>query len=652
MNELTLARDSSIAPDSAGLILWQGRECGPDSISLENELEKRLLDIRAEHMEWAFRTGELPAGNSNLQKELECGAPPSMWWTSLIYERHPKLSPYLYVLYKLRCLELLLEEKRPQKLTVIGANRQFRKAIAALCKSLRIAVSFRKGDSLAPAASAGLAETLYWFLPAPVRAAARFIHWHWKIRRKLAKPVKFPAFPSQGSLPPATIATYFPNIDLHAAANGRFRSRYWENLHDLLNAQAKKERPDGPHFVRWLLIRFPSPDLDFEECLRLRDRFQQDGKDGLSFNYLEEFLTAPTIIQALSRWIRLCISNRRARNIFSANCHFAGSALDFSHWMKAQWTESICGWRSLERCLFNAAFDNYCKRAGIQRWTLFPLENCPWERMLTIAARRISDNGPVYGAQHSTVRPTDFRYFDAPQTFSQSECAAFQPDKIAANGNASASQWHQNGMPPDRLVITEALRYLYLAHTLPDNAPENPLPPEPGEPLENNAGKRLLILTSFFRDETETQLSLLQDCLNANLFSGWNLTLKPHPFLFPQKWLDSLPKPQRDRIFVSHAPLSGELKAGTNVWASNSTTASLEAAIRGLPVMVMASRNDFDLCPIQEIPGLIRTATLEDVKNGLMNLQPLALPPDYLDLNPDLDAWRKLLGFKDNGYTH
>lgn len=28
--------------------------------------------------------------------------------------------------------------------------------------------------------------------------------------------------------------TYFPNIDMAAAKNGRFRSRYWEKLHDAL----------------------------------------------------------------------------------------------------------------------------------------------------------------------------------------------------------------------------------------------------------------------------------------------------------------------------------------------------------------------------------------------------------------------------------
>ncbi|MBD5641557.1 MAG: hypothetical protein HDQ91_03975, partial [Desulfovibrio sp.] len=320
--------------------------------------------------------------------------------------------------------------------------------------------------------------------------------------------------------------------------------------------------------------------------------------------------------------------------------------LNFWPWMREQWFESLAGWRSLERCLFNRAFKSYCRLSGQQRWTLFPLENCPWERMLTMAARSVPENGPVFGAQHSTVRPTDFRYFDAPRTFSDPDCAPFQPDKIAGNGNSACSQWRENRMPETRLTQVEALRYLYLAEAR--KAPETgqQLPPQPGEPLEAGNGRKLLILTSFFADETNAQLDLLKQGLDAGLFSGWNLVLKPHPYLIPETWLGALPAIQREKILVSHSPLSLELTQEASVWASNSTTASLEAALRGLPVMVMAATNDFDLCPIQNVPGLLRTATMEDLKTALAQLAPLELGSGYLDLNPGLCAWRALLGLE------
>lgn len=654
MNELTLTSDAAHLPQ-APVLLWQGRETRANVLSLEDELDNRILRIRSEHMEWAYQTGQT-GGAGSLQAALECGDTPSMWWTSLIYERHPKLSPNLYTIYKLRCLEILLQEMRIQKLTVIGADRRIGKAISGICRNYGLHLNLKPGAALADRPDSGPGEKIYWLLPAPLRALARFACWHWQIRRKLPSVSSFPVLPKDNGKAAATIATYFPNIDLHAAGEGKFRSRYWGKLHDLLNSEAESERPHGPHFARWLLIRFPSPDLNFDECLRLRDEFQKKGRDGLSFNFLEEFLTPGAICAALKRWLRLNLASIRHARTFANRCHFANSALDFWPWMAGQWFESLAGWRSLERCLFNHAFRNYYAHAGVQRWTLFPLENCPWERMLTEAARTIPANGPVFGAQHSTVRPTDFRYFDSPETFSSSECAAFQPDKIGGNGDAACRQWRENNMPEERLVQLEALRYLYLDESRKETETDRKrketgglAPPQPGEPLEPANGKRLLILTSFFKDETDFQLRLLKRALDAGLLDDWNLVLKPHPYLVPDNWIASLPEEQRNRIFLSHAPLALELTPGTSVWASNSTTASLEAAIRHLPLMVMSASNDFDLCPIQDVPGLLRTATLRDVKRGLENLRPVQPGPDYLDLDPELPAWRKLLGLRQNG---
>ena len=83
--------------------------------------------------------------------------------------------------------------------------------------------------------------------------------------------------------------------------------------------------------------------------------------------------------------------------------------------------------------------ENYVGQAGAQRWWTFPLENCPWERMLTHAVHE-RHAGPVLGAQHSTIRPTDFRYFDDPRTWSDPETLPFQPDCVAGNGESACSQ--------------------------------------------------------------------------------------------------------------------------------------------------------------------------------------------------------------------
>lgn len=660
--------------------LWDDWETQPDAISIPRRLQADLLAIRAEHMVWAYDMGRLPiekAGSQTqeLQEWLCCGEELSMWWCSLIYERHPKMTPNLYIIYKLRCLERLLDAENCSSVRLAGGDPDLRATLAEFC-----AATGREFSRVADASESApekdqpsLARRLYDFCPAPLRALARFAHWWWTVLRPLAASGPAPArsAPEPGSRLAATIATYFPNVDMQAAGRGRFRSRYWEGLHDALNACARREYPQGGHFVRWLFIRFPSPQLTFAQCLKLRNLFRKTGKDGLSFHYLEEFLRAKDLQAALARWLRLAFASRRIENAAAKASHFAGSGLNFWRYIRADWAESFRGWRCLERCLQLRAFAAYAGWCGPQRWTLFPLENCPWERMLTTAMRAsgaarlgatapdapsLADvSGPVVGAQHSSIRPADFRYFDDPRTFSTQDCALFQPELIEGNGRSACRQWLDAGMPGERLGMVEALRYLYLAeHGKPsralggeaasDQVKPDPVETTPGEPVDARSGKSLLLLTSFFRDETEAHLRLFARCWHKKLLTGWNITVKPHPYLPVQALLHELLGPDAVKARISDAPLALALAPGVTVWTANSTTAALEAALKGLPLMVMLAEDDFDLCPLQDVPGLARTATPEDVERFLAAPVAPTLPQEYLDLDAGLPRWRKLLG--------
>lgn len=642
MKQLLLLADSAAAKAMPGelVVHWEKRDVPPCEYSLPALLDRDIVRIRGEHMRWAFATGLANIGRNTLSGIFECGETPSMWWTSLIYERHPKLSPWLYPLFKLRSLEIFMEKEKVTSLRLAGGDGKLEQTLRPCCKARGI--KFICDNKEQSDDDRGLPKKIYHLMPAPLRAIVRYVHWWWTIRRVLPHAARLPQT-APGRLA-ASIISYFPNIDIHEAAQGHFRSRYWEDLHEALNAEARKENPGGQHFVRWVFIRFPSPQLSFAQCRKICQEFGRHDRDGLSFNYLEDFLVFADLRASLGRWLRLCAKSLLVQRRFRRKCCFSGSALNFWPYLKEQWAESFRGWRCLERCLQNRAFRSYYKLAGRQRWTLFPLENCPWERMLTEAARSVPDNGPVYGAQHSIIRPTDFRYFDDPQTFSEQTCAVFQPDIFGSNGQSASSQWLDAGMPPKRMRQLEALRYQYLAESGTGESGGSDMPPEPGMPLETPSEKRMLVLTSFFQDETESHLQLLGHALNAGILKDWQISIKPHPYLPVEKWLASMPKENIKNVGIVDAPLAALLRKGTLAWTSNSTTAALEAAIKGLPLMVMAPKGDFDLCPIQNIPGLARTATLDDVKNHLLSLPHVDMPRGYLDLGHGLRKWRNLLG--------
>ncbi len=612
-------------PTDAYILHWELWDTPEDHISVPALLQKYLLQIRTEHAAWAYDMARAVVSGQSVEDWFKCGESLSQWWCSLLYERHPKMTPSLYPIYKLRALELWLADKDAREIRLIGGDERLRRALSQFCLLTNRTFSSEGGSA---GESRTLSRRLYAACPPRLRALLRFGHWMLTVRRRLPfigdAPLADITGVPRGSGETGVIATYFPNIDVRLAEEGRFRSRYWENLHDAL---AEKGAPG----VRWLFIRFPSPQGDLDQCLRWRDAFRANGKDGLSFDYLEEFIAPRDIRAAWKRCARLArVAEKLEEALRGAFC-FKGSNMVFWEYMKEDWDESFKGWRCLERCLQLRGIANYVRRIGPQRWHVFPLENCPWERMLTHAAH--SENaGPVYGAQHSTIRPTDFRYFDDPRAFDDPATKAFQPDRILANGSSALTQWRQAGAPDDRLGEIEALRYLYLREA-PSSADAVPRP-------------RLLVVTSFFADETFAHADLLARSLRAGLLDAFDIVVKPHPYLPVEEHLRKLLGDEARRLVFADGPIAAQLLPGVVVWASNSTTVALEAALRGLPLMVMQPCGDFDLCPLQDAPGLVRTGSLADVRNALADGAPAIprLDPAFLRLDPALPRWRSLLG--------
>ena len=613
-------------PADGTILHWEAWDTPEGHVSIPAILQKYLLQIRTEHARWAYDMAFIPVSGKSVERWLQCGEPLSQWWCSLLYERHPKMTPRLYPVYKLRALELWLADQDVHELCLIGGDDLLRRTLEQFCR-----ISGRRFSCKGPRARTpvSLKRLLYEACPPLLRSLLRFGHWWWTVRRRLPfigdAPLNEISGVPRGRGTTGVIATYFPNIDTQLAHEGRFRSRYWETLHDALAEQ-------GAPGVRWLFIRFPSPQGDLDQCLRWRDAFRASGKDGVSFDYVEEFLAPGDLLAAWKRHRRIAQAARRLEEALRGAFRFRDSNLVFWDYMAADWRESFAGWRGLERCLQQRGIANYLRRIGPQRWYAFPLENCPWERMLTHAAHTLPDCGPVYGAQHSTIRPTDFRYFDDPRTFDGETTRVFQPDRILANGHAALSQWQAAGVPAARLGEIEALRYLYLLRM-----------PSAGQAA---ARPRLLAVTSFFADETRAHAELLARSLRAGLLDDFDIIVKPHPYLPVAELLHALLGDAAQRLVFADGPIAAHLLPGTVVWASNSTTVALEAALRGLPLMVMQPSGDFDLCPLQNVPGLVRTGTLEDVRRALAGGAPAApaLEPDFLRLDPALPRWRALLG--------
>ena len=640
MSQVTLLAGGVSLPELSGALVWDRLDVPGAQRSVPAYTEAHMADLRAELVALVYDLGRAVVNGSEVQEHLKAGDALSMWWCSLLFEKHPKVTPALYSALKLRALERMLAEGRPwEELCLYGGDKTLAKALRAFCAAVGRKFSHVPAgqEAVRPEEEEpqGLRQKLrrmYYGLPGPAKVALRFAAWLWQsrallLRRRQKRPAELCG----------TIATYFPNVDLQAAARGRFRSRYWEDLHTALASSGMGSEQCAE--VNWLFIRFPSPQASFTQCLAMQDRFRREKRDGRTFHYLEEFIGFTAMRRAFKRYGRLAVVSRVLEHQVRPLFQMQDSQMNLWPYLGQYWEDSFRGWRCLERCLHREGMVNYVRWAGPQRWTIFPMENCPWERMLTEAVHA-AGHGPVYGTQHSTVRGTDFRYFDDARTFATEDCQRFQPDRLLGNGQGACAEMLAAGTPPERLGVVEALRYMYLAGRL-DKYPQ--LPPVPGT--------RLLVVTSFFADEVQAHIRVLARWMRqqsgglAALADGaapWEVVIKPHPYLAVEPYLREH-FPEGNAPPVLDAPIDKLLTPGTTVWASNSTTVALEAALMGLPVLVQRPEDDIDLCPLQNVPGVARIATAQDVSAALALPTKAQLPPDYLALDPALPLWRRLL---------
>lgn len=613
------------AGDLDGFTVWRWNGNGPGR-ELAEEVAKRLLPLRTELNAWTVDTAKTRMDGKSVEAWFKAGETLSMWWCATLTEKHPKITHGLFEVFKARALEMVLDEAGAREVRLVSADKTLIHVIRQLCWAtgrtfVHVAPVVEKATERTNLLSRDGLKRLYGMLPAAVQAAVRLPVWLWQQKRLLAHTqLPRPTAEHQG-----TMVSYFPNIDLHKAKSGTFRSRYWESLHDAL-------AENGPAPVNWLFLFFPSNQCSLKEAVAMCDAFAANGQDGLSFHFLEEFIGVGAVARAVRRFFRIRRAASRMESRLRHRFVFRDSRCNFWPLLQDNWKDSFLGWRCLERCLTFEAMRGYAAWAGKQNFTAYVQENCPWERMLCQAMHE-AGNTHVYGMQHSTVRPADLRYFDDPRLFEDQEIVASMPDLFLHNGTGAQRGLVEAGMPAERSVMVEALRYQYLA--APKIQQDTAATSRADRP-------RLLICTSFFADETEAHLRSLADAHTAGVLAGYDLCLKAHPYLPVEKRLAEL-FPNGGAPELLNRPIGELLTPGTIVWASNSTTVALEAAYSGLPVLVQAPSNDLNLSPVQDLAvPFVRTP--EDVAEALKSAVPPAIPDNYLCLDAPLPRWRKLLG--------
>lgn len=593
---------------------WADMDVPDGHISIPLMVEKQSDDLRTEYLRWIHDLGEHQIDGRSLREHLELDKNFSFWWMTLIAEKSPVKSPGIYMIFKLRVLEQLYSFSDNRGIVLCSGNRILHRILSDWCQ--KIGHPYRWVKPQVSHTSSFTVRKMFRRLPHIIHAIVFLFRKLWTVRLLLAK-----AKISSKNNHQITIVTYFPNIDQQLAEQGIFRSRYWEDLHSLLDK--------GRFTVNWVWIYAKSDECSFKEAVELRQQFVNNAKGKAYYYFIEEFLSFQSLMVSLKFYLRLLKAINKLKSIRN-QFHFTNSSLNFFDVMAQDWKLSLMGVVAMNGCLQLANFQNLAKQLPHQELGLYVWENQPWERAL-IWAWKNEGHGKLIGFQHAILKPLNLRSFEDRKSYKLSIDPPLLPDILAVSGNRALRQLNEVGFPEEKLKVVEALRYMYLAEDVSQKRNNN-----------NLEFRVLLVVTGYSVSETSTQLDLLAKAGAKGALKNYDKVLiKPHPYCPVDRIISGL-FPDVNFVVVNK-PLKNLWSDVSMVYTANSTAAAVEAAWKGLPVIISVPNDSINLSPFYGLPGVTHVSTVDEFVRGLNFSQTLSDYPDFLCLENELPRWANLL---------
>jgi surface carbohydrate biosynthesis protein (TIGR04326 family) len=612
--------DSNADPSGrSGLVYtWNGYEESDSVRSLLGYVDVHADRLRHRYLAWMHELGEQQFDGKRIIDHLVLEEGLSYWWMTLFVEQSPWKSASIGDALRLLALEEVILAHKPRTLRLVSNNRLISEILGALCRDL--GVSFEPTHLPGKPFWRRSAAELYRALPQQLQALVSFAR-HIQARWPLRRADKSGWFGGDRSL---FLCSYFIHLDKESCMKGNYHSHHWEGLPKIL--------VDAGYCTNWMQHYLQSnvvPNTAVaNEWVR---RFNRQNPRRSFHSFLDAYLSWRIVYRAFRNWIRLGIASRRLRGIELA-FQPPGSSLLLWPLMRRDWQASFRGSVAIGNLLWVALFEEAMGSIPRQKMGLYLCENQAWERAL-IHAWRKHGHGRLIAVAHSTVRFWDLRYFTDSRTVrSLGPHPLPLPDNVVLNGEAAVEAYRCVDYPQEAIIECEALRYGHLGALRRD----------PASRAANRDCMRVLILGDYSRASTSKMLRLLEGAVARMAVRG-TYVAKAHPnFLINAKDYPSL------HLTVITDSLSEILHDFDIAYASNGTSAAVDAYLTGLPVVVMLDTVELNFSPLRNRPGVRFVATEKDLAEALLQGARQTFQDDAREalffLDPELPRWKKLLG--------
>ncbi|QWD64377.1 TIGR04326 family surface carbohydrate biosynthesis protein [Polynucleobacter sp. MWH-UH2A] len=603
--------------DESLVVFWcrnsQDQNLSERVICLPNLIEDKADTLRARFLSLIYSIGNREVAGIKLTKYLEIRDKFSFWWMTRLFEKcNWDASQHLFDVIKLMALEEWARDAHYDQIIVYSHNinlietlkiwaKKEKKSFKLISKSKNAQIKKIKNSLLSPFI---LVYGTLWLA-------------HYYLRRASLKGVGVSDVASSGAL--ITFISYLFNWP--DQGQDKFGSQFWGSLPKLLSKEKIK--------TNWIHLYVKDKKIPTAKKAAkiINDENMQSG--GLANHAaLDSFFSIKLFVRILRDWIGLIKKYRRLKKFRFYDEH---SSIDFTPFFEVEWRDSIIGRSSLTNLMSFNLLEELVTKLPNQKIGIYLQENCPWELALNYLWRR-AGHGKLIGAPHSTILFWDLRYFHDPRLLKiEGRQEIPMPDCIAVNGLAAQQMLIKGGYPQERMVMVEALRYLYLND-------------QGGRRLGvANDVMKILVLCDYTMSRTVNQLSLLFKALNRLKFSV-EIIIKPHPNC-PVDMGNSMPK----NCQIKNDPVSELLKKCNIAYTTDATSASVEAYLFGIPVISAINPSGFNLSPLRGYSNVVFISDEVELsqailsKNNIINSEKHIAEVNYFNLESDLPRWRSIL---------
>lgn len=605
---------------------WRSYASGDRVVSVPRYLEDHAERLRARYLAFIHDLGDRRISGQRVVDHLERNAGFSYWWMTQLAEKSPFKSPRIYCCLRLLALEEMLRARPPSALTLVSADRELGLAIRKLCENFGI-VFIHSRPKRSP--TKWSLRRVYNALPFPMQGAismARHLAGRWHLRRNGTPPW----FAGENA---TSLFSYFIHLDQATCSQGRFYSRQWGVLPELLHEQGKR--------TNWIHHFFVSPAVpSTDTALEWVGRFNSDASRQGYHAFVDSYLGPKVLARALRDWFWLAARSWRLRNL--RDTFVAG---DSSAWLwpllRADWLTSMCGPVAMSNCLWVALFDAALAGMPRQERGFYLYESQAWERAMLHAWRK-HGHGEIIGVQHATVPFWHLYYFDDPRTWNADQrCPKLLPDRLAVNGALPHRTFVIAGFPADRIEEVEALRYFNLGSLRAGAASAAGRSDHLAHGRSGDRRVKVLVLGDMIPETMTTFLRMVEGAVPM-LPPSYDFTFKPHPgYSFR---LADYPGLRADETTEGLDKILAQYDFAVS---ANSTSAACDAYIARLPVVIALDGRTLNLSPLRGQPGVSFVSSSKELAESLTPRRgghaAGVRSGDLFFLDPKLPRWRRLL---------